>query len=100
MDGEERSFWETLGEALGQVIAWVADLAGAVWDRIGSAIGDFFAGLARGAGLEDAGIFAWVLLVLGILLVLSAIRGFMRRALVGPLFQLAFGLLLIGVVVA
>lgn len=100
MEAEGQSFWELLGEAAGRFLAWVVDLAGAAWDGIGGAIADFFAGLARGVGVKDAGIFTWLGLGLGILLVLSAVQGFLRRGIWGPLFRLAFGLILIGVIIA
>lgn len=92
--------WDDLGEALGRAIAWLVGLFEAVWTGIAGAIGAFGNGLARGLGIEDAGPMAWLLIGFGLLLIVGAIRGFLNRAVVGPLVVLALGLAIIGWVVA
>ena len=90
---------DDLGEALGRAIAWIVGLFEALWSVLGGAVGAFFGGLARGLGIENAGLLTWLMIGLGLLLVAGAIQGFLQRSLIGPLFALALGLALIGWVI-
>ncbi|HET8727498.1 MAG TPA: hypothetical protein VFO41_08315 [Alphaproteobacteria bacterium] len=92
--------WDRLGEALGRAIAGLVGLFEAIWTGIGGAVGAFFGGLARGLGLENAGLFAWAVIGFGLLLILGAIQGFLNRAVFGPLVALALGVALIGWIIA
>jgi hypothetical protein len=90
---------DDLGEALGRAIAWIVGLFEALWSALGGAVGAFFGGLARGLGIENAGLLTWLMIGLGLLLIAGAIQGFLQRSVVGPLFALALGLALIGWVI-
>lgn len=92
--------WDDLGEAIGRAIAGLVGLFEAVWEAFGGAFGAFFGGLSRGLGIEDAGLFTWILIGLGLLLIAGAIQGFLNRNIVGPLVSLALGIAVLGWVVA
>lgn len=80
-----------LGEAIGSAIAWLTDAFFSFWDVVLGVFDDFFDGLARGLGMQGAGPLAWLLLAVGLLLIVSAIQGFLRRSIVGPIILLALG---------
>lgn len=90
---------DDFGEALGRAIAWFVGLFEGLWSVLGGSVEAFFDGLARGLGIEDAGLLTWLLIGLGLLLILGAIQGFLQRSVIGPLFALVLGLALIGWVI-
>lgn len=88
-----------LGEWIGGLIGGALRLLAALWHALATSVSDFLAGLARGIGLQDPGLFTWVVLALGLFLVALAVRGFFRRAILRPVLLLALGSFLISTVV-
>ncbi|GLZ84831.1 hypothetical protein Pres01_08820 [Metapseudomonas resinovorans] len=84
-------FFEWLGQIIGTVIRFVVDLLSGVLGGIGQAIDDFFNGLARAIGM-DVSFFSLFLLVIGLLLLYSGIRAFIRKSIIGGLVLTFLGL--------
>ena len=76
-------FLLSIGEALGGFIAGIP-----------SAIGSLFSGIGSGAGVS--GPLDWILLVIGLSLLLSVIRGVKRGRIVGPAIRGLLGVALLG----
>lgn len=85
-------FFDGLGEMLGRAIRFVVDLLSGLLGGIWSAMDDFLHGLARAIGM-DASLFSFVFLVLGLLLLYSGIRAFMRRSIIGGIIWTVLGLI-------
>ena len=75
------------GEGLGSFLAGIPP-----------ALVNFFSGVAAGAGLH--GVVDWAAMLFGLALLLSAIRGFRRRRIVGPMVGGAIGVALMGWAIA
>ncbi|MCO6058761.1 hypothetical protein NG726_19050 [Pseudomonas sp. MOB-449] len=84
-------FFEWLGRIIGTVIRFVVDLLSGVLDGIGQAINDFLNGLARAIGM-DVSFFSLILLVIGLLLLYSGVRAFIRKSIIGGLVLTFLGL--------
>jgi hypothetical protein len=95
---ERRGWWHDAGEAVGNFLGWVLRGLLSLWEGLGGAVRGFFEGLAQGIGLAGTGIVVWVTLGIGIFLIVLALRGFLRRSILGPLILLAIGLFLISTV--
>ncbi|SAI71535.1 Uncharacterised protein [Bordetella ansorpii] len=91
----EDSFFGTLGAFLGGAIRVVVDALQAVFGGLGTALAEFFAGMARALGMGPS-VFNFALLLLGLLLLWTALRAFMRRSVIAGIFWLFLGLLLLG----
>ncbi|MHA7817837.1 MAG: hypothetical protein ACX93N_15275 [Pseudohaliea sp.] len=65
---------------------------------IPSALIDFFSGIAAGAGLH--GVLDWAAMILGLGLLLSAVRGLRRKRIVGPMIGGTIGVTLMGWAIA
>ncbi|KZD12253.1 hypothetical protein [Oceanibaculum pacificum] len=87
------------GEAVGNILAWIADLVLGVLGSLGAVFSDFFGGVADGAGMSDASLFSWVLLGLGALFLIGAIQSLLKASIVGGIVQLVIAAFLIGWVV-
>lgn len=85
-----------LGEIIGAALAWVAETILGVLNSLRTVLADFFDGVAAGAGMSDATLFAWVLLGLGALFFVGALQAFVSSRIVGGIFQLIIGAALIG----
>ncbi|EKE69429.1 MULTISPECIES: hypothetical protein [Oceanibaculum] len=85
-----------VGEIIGAGLAWIADTVLGALDSLGAIFSDFFGGVASGAGMDDASLFAWVLLALGALFIVGALQAFIGARIVGGIFQLVIGAALIG----
>ncbi|AOE82978.1 hypothetical protein [Pseudomonas sp. TCU-HL1] len=84
-------FFEWLGQIIGTVIRFVVDLLSGVLDSIGQAINDFLNGLARAIGM-DVSFFSLILLIIGLLLLYSGVRAFIRKSIIGGLVLTFLGL--------
>lgn len=84
-------FFEWLGRIIGTAIRFIVDLLSGVLGGIGQAIDDFLNGLARAIGM-DVSIFSLILLVIGLLLLYSGIRAFIRKSIIGGLVLTFLGL--------
>jgi hypothetical protein len=76
---------------IGTAIRFVVDLLSGLLGGISQAIDDFLNGLARAIGM-DVSIFSLILLIIGLLLLYSGIRAFLRKSIIGGLVLTFFGL--------
>ncbi|MBX8494722.1 hypothetical protein [Pseudomonas cichorii] len=88
------SFFEWLGQAIGSVIRFVVDALAWLFNGFTHAGGNFVDGLSRTLGM-DASLISIVALVIGLLLLYSAIRAFMRASIIMGIIWLALGLWLL-----
>ncbi|MEM1144568.1 MAG: hypothetical protein AAF671_07665 [Pseudomonadota bacterium] len=80
---ESAGFLQTVGESIGGLIAGIP-----------SALGSFFSGVGEGAGVN--GLLDWILLLLGLALLLSVIKGIKAGRIVGPALRGVIGVALMG----
>ncbi|MDR6292723.1 MULTISPECIES: hypothetical protein [Inquilinus] len=95
---ETQSFFEWLGETLGAVIGFIIRAVRGVVDGLSGAVNDFLGGMAKAIGM-NASVFSFVLLAIGLLLLYTAIRAFIRRAIVAGIVWGLLGLLVLSWVV-
>ncbi|MBC3365421.1 hypothetical protein [Pseudomonas sp. SWRI154] len=88
------SFFEWLGQALGSVIRFIVDLLSGLFNTLANAGGNFVDGLSRTLGM-DTSIISIIALILGLMLLYSAIRAFMRASIVMGIIWLILGLWLL-----
>jgi phage shock protein PspC (stress-responsive transcriptional regulator) len=84
-------FFEWLGQALGAVIRFVVDALGGLFNLLANAGGNFIDGLARTLGM-DTSLVSILMLVIGLLLLYSAVRAFMRASIIMGIIWLMLGL--------
>jgi len=82
----------------GGILRTAGEGVGSFLPGIPPALVDFFSGVAAGAGLH--GVVDWAAMILGLALLLSAIEGFRRRRIVGPMVGGAIGVALMGWAIA
>lgn len=87
-------FFDGLGQMVGKAIRFIVDLLSGLLGGLWGAMDDFFHGLARAVGI-DVSIFSFVLLFLGLLLLYSGIRAFLRRSIFGGLIWTVLGLVVL-----
>ncbi|MCE0463163.1 MULTISPECIES: hypothetical protein [Pseudomonas] len=85
------SFFEWLGQALGSVIRFIVDLLSGLFNTLANAGSNFVDGLSRALGM-DTSIISIIALILGLLMLYSAIRAFMRASIVLGIIWLVLGL--------
>jgi len=93
------SFFGSLGAMLGGAIRAIVEALRAVFGGLGGALGDFFSGLARSLGMSPS-VFNFALLLLGLLLLWTAVRAFMARSIFSGLFWLVLAILLLGALIS
>ena len=91
-------FFEWLGQALGAVIRFVVDALSGLFNLLANAGGNFIDGLARTLGM-DTSLVSILMLVIGLLLLYSAVRAFMRASIIMGIIWLMLGLWLLSWVV-
>ena len=84
-------FFEWLGQALGAVIRFVVDALSGLFNLLDNAGGNFIDGLARTLGM-DTSLLSILALVVGLMLLYSAIRAFMRASIILGIIWLVLGL--------
>ena len=84
-------FFEWLGQALGAVIRFVVDALSGLFNLLANAGGNFIDGLARTLGM-DTSLVSILMLVIGLLLLYSAVRAFMRASIIMGIIWLMLGL--------
>ncbi|AYF88903.1 MULTISPECIES: hypothetical protein [Pseudomonas] len=92
-------FFEWLGRIIGTAIRFIVDLLSGVLGGIGQAIDDFLNGLARAIGM-DVSFFSLILLLVGLLLLYSGVRAFIRKSIIGGLVLTFLGLLVMSWLIA
>lgn len=84
-------FFEWLGQALGAVIKFIVDIMSGLFNLLANAGGNFIDGLARTLGM-DTSLVSILALIVGLMLLYSAIRAFMRASIVIGIIWLVLGL--------
>ncbi|MHA6197529.1 hypothetical protein ACX3YG_24550 [Pseudomonas wadenswilerensis] len=84
-------FFEWLGQALGAAIKFVVDALGGLFALLANAGGNFIDGLARTLGM-DTSIVSILILIIGLLLLFSAVRAFMRASVIAGIIWALLGL--------
>jgi|SRR5438128_1848467 len=88
------SFSEWLGQALGSVIRFIVDVLSGFFDALTHASSNFIEGFSRALGM-DASIISILALIIGLMLLYSAIRAFMRASIIMGIIWLVLGLWLL-----
>lgn len=91
-------FFEWLGQAIGSVIRFIVDGLSGLFQLMSRASSNFVEGLARALGM-DTSIISIVTLILGLVLLWSAIRAFMNASIIMGIIWLMLGLWLLSWVV-
>ncbi|MEG5265323.1 hypothetical protein TRP66_13535 [Pseudomonas sp. JDS28PS106] len=84
-------FFEWLGQAIGAVIRFIVDGLAWLFSGLTNAGGNFVEGLSRTLGM-DTSLISIAALIVGLLLLYSAIRAFMRASIIMGIIWLALGL--------
>ncbi|ARP87021.1 hypothetical protein [Bordetella genomosp. 9] len=95
---QSNGFFESLGNVLGEVIRTIVSALRYLLGGIGRAIGDFSAGLAHAMGMSP-NLFNFAVLLLGVLLLIAAVRALLRRSIVGFLFWAILAVLVLGALI-
>jgi hypothetical protein len=88
------SFFEWLGQALGAVIRFIVNGLDGLFKLLAHAGGNFVEGLSRTLGM-DTSLISILALIIGLMLLYSAIRAFMRASIVFGIIYLILGLWLL-----
>jgi hypothetical protein len=88
------SFFERLGQALGAVIRFIVDGLSGLFNILTHAGGNFVEGLSRTLGM-DTSLISILALIIGLMLLYSAIRAFMRASIIFGIIYLILGLWLL-----
>ena len=88
------SFFEWLGQALGSVIRFIIDGLSSFFHSLTHAGGNFIDGFARSLGMSPS-FFSILILILGLMLLYSAVRAFMRASIIFGIIWLVLGLWLL-----
>lgn len=79
------------GEAIGGVLAWLADAANGLWESIGPTASHFIGGVLRGAGLDQASTLELIMVGVGVLLLLAGLRALLDARPFSALITAAIG---------
>ncbi|WP_095144831.1 MULTISPECIES: hypothetical protein [unclassified Pseudomonas] len=85
------SFFEWLGQALGSVIRFIVEVLSGLFNTLTSAGGNFVEGLSQALGM-DTSVISIIALLIGLMLLYSAIRAFMRASVIVGIIWLMLGL--------
>jgi hypothetical protein len=88
------SFFEWLGQTLGAVIRFIVDSLDWLFKTLAHAGGNFVEGLSRALGM-DTSLISIIALIIGLMLLYSAIRSFMRGSIIGGIIWMVVGLWLL-----
>jgi ABC-type proline/glycine betaine transport system permease subunit len=88
------SFFEWLGQMVGAVIRFVVDSLGWLFNILTHAGGNFVEGLSRTLGMNPS-LISILALIVGLMLLYSAIRAFMRASIISGIIWLILGLWLL-----
>ncbi|KIP87922.1 MULTISPECIES: hypothetical protein [Pseudomonas] len=87
-------FFESLGEAFGSFIRFIVDALSGVIALLGGAVASFIDGMSGALGVTPSLLSIGVLLI-GLILLYSAVRSFMRGSVIAGLIWLFLGLWLL-----
>lgn len=88
------SFFEWLGQALGSIIRFIVDGLSGVFNGLAHAGGNFVEGLSKALGM-DTSLISVIALIIGLMMLYSAIRAFMRASIILGIIWLMLGLWLL-----
>ena len=88
------SFFEWLGQAIGSVIRFIIATLSGLFNLLSNASSNFVDGLAQALGM-DTSIISIITLILGLMLLWSAIRAFMNASIIMGIIWLLLGLWLL-----
>ncbi|WP_409277262.1 hypothetical protein [Pseudomonas defluvii] len=91
-------FFEWLGQALGALIRFVVDGLNGLFSLLSNAGGSFIEGLSRTLGM-DTSLVSILTLIVGLLVLYSAVRAFMRASIIFGIIWLLLGLWILSWVV-
>ncbi|MGA9705135.1 hypothetical protein [Pseudomonas sp.] len=94
----QADFFGWLGHALGSIIHYIVEFFSGLFNMLSSAGGDFVEGMSRALGM-DTSIISIITLIVGLLLLYSAVRAFMRASIIMGVIWLMLGLWLLSWVV-
>ncbi|OZI60140.1 hypothetical protein [Bordetella genomosp. 11] len=95
---QSNSFFESLGSVLGEIIRSIVGVLRYLLGGIGRAISQFSEGVAHAMGMSP-NLFNFAVLILGVLLLLAAIRALLRRSILGFLFWAILAVLVLGALI-
>jgi hypothetical protein len=84
-------FFERLGQALGAIIRFIVDGLSGLLNLLAHAGGNFVEGLSRTLGM-DTSLVSIIALIVGLMLLYSAIRAFMRASIFSGIIWMLLGL--------
>jgi hypothetical protein len=84
-------FFDWLGQVLGSVIRFIVDGLSGLFNLLANAGGNFIDGLARALGM-DTSLVSILALIVGLMLLYSALRAFMRASIVLGIIWALLGL--------
>ncbi|MFK3773627.1 hypothetical protein KSS93_26385 [Pseudomonas xanthosomatis] len=84
-------FFDWLGQVLGSVIRFIVDGLSGLFNLLANAGGNFIDGLARALGM-DTSLVSILALIVGLMLLYSAVRAFMRASIVLGIIWALLGL--------
>ncbi|MES2820764.1 MAG: hypothetical protein V4812_17465 [Pseudomonadota bacterium] len=87
-------FFEWLGQALGAVIRFIVEGLGWLFSLLGNAGSSFLKGLSDALGIQ-ASVLSLIPLIVGLLLLVAAVRAFTKRSIFAGLIWLVLGLWLL-----
>ena len=88
------SFFEWLGQAIGSVIRFIIDTLSGLFNLLSNASSNFVEGLSQALGM-DTSVVSIVTLILGLILLWSAIRAFLNGSFIMGIIWLMLGLWLL-----
>lgn len=94
----QTDFFGWLGLKIGQIIHFIVELFSGLFNTLSHASGDFVDGLSKSLGM-DTSIISIITLIIGLLLLYSAVRAFMRASIIAGIIWLMLGLWLLSWVV-
>lgn len=90
--------FEWLGEVLGTIVRVIIDALEWIFDILSGASASFVNGFARTLGV-DSGWFSIVAVIIGLLLIYSGVRSFMRKHFIAGVIWILLGLWLLSALV-
>ena len=87
-------FFGWLGHTLGLIIHYIVEFFSGLFNMLSNAGGDFVGGMSRALGM-DTSIISIIALIVGLMLLWSAIRAFMNASIIAGIIWLLLGLWLL-----
>ncbi|TBU97173.1 hypothetical protein [Phytopseudomonas dryadis] len=87
-------FFESLGEAFGSFIRFIVDALSGFFNLLGGAVASFIDGMSGALGVTPS-LLSIAVLLIGLILLYSAVRSFLRGSVIGGLIWLFLGLWLL-----